>query len=112
MVKYIIYVTLFLLLSNVAFGQKASKITTIKLTKEEMKTKKLLSDIIKDIPADCEVKSYKYSIVIKGMEKTGSMNNGAIESWLRDGTAITFFVEQINSSCPSKHKAKYKIVVE
>lgn len=77
-----------------------------------MKEAKLLSDIIKDIPKDCEVKSYEYSVIVKGVEKTATMNSGAIESWVREGWEMTFFVENIRSGCPSKHKKKYKIVVQ
>ena len=109
MVKRGLYSLLAILSFSFLTAQKA---VTIKINKEEFKSMKFLGDVIKEIPSDCEIKSYQLSLVIKESEKSSTIKGNVIESWLRDGNKITFFVEKIESGCKSKHKPKYKIVVE
>lgn len=87
----------------------------INITRVELKKVYVLSDLIKDIPKDCKVKSYKLALVVKGVEKIMDVEGDILVSFLKTNAEIVqgkFFIEKIKSNCTSKHKQSYKIVVE
>lgn len=105
-------IRIFLFASVFCYAQKT---TEIKLKKEEFKKCYAINDLIVSIPKTCKVKSYVYSLVIKGVEKSQKISGDVIELWLRKDTILmkgVFFIEKIESECMGSHRQKYKIVVE
>lgn len=81
----------------------------------ELKKAYVLSDLIKDIPKDCKVKSYKLALVVMGVEKSMEVAGDVLASIVKHDSLLVkekFFIEKIKSNCTSKHKQSYKIVIE
>lgn len=106
------YIIIFLFASSILFAQKA---TVINITRADLKNVYALSDLIKDIPKDCKVKSYKLVLVVKGVEKSMDVVGDVLEPFVKTNSEFvkgSFFIEKIKSNCSNKHKANYKIVIE
>ncbi len=106
---------LLLLFISTGFAQKKGSHAEIKVKHESIKEAKLLSDAIKDIPSDCKVLSWEVFVVVKGSEKSVTLEGGLLPAWLKEGymgTGNKLFVERIRSECEKKHKSKYKIIIE
>ncbi len=106
------YLLIFLFASSFLFAQKA---TVINITRAELKKAYVLSDLIKDIPKDCKVQSYKLALVVKGVEKSMEVIGDVLEPLVKTNTEMVkerFFIEKIKSNCTSKHKQSYKIIIE
>ena len=112
MVNKVLYILIFIFAASFLEAQKA---TVINITKADFKNTNVLRDLIKDIPKDCIVKSYKLSVVIKGVEKTLDVTGDVISNVIKPEGEFyykSFFIEKITSTCSGKHKQSYKVVIE
>lgn len=89
----------------------------IKFPKAKLGEIKTLSDLISDIPKDCKVMSYIFSVKINSQLGEFSCQGGGISSELKvvisnKEKGEWFFIENIKSTCQKSHKSGYKITLE
>ena len=112
MMKKLIF-TFLIFLSLNAFSQGKGE---IKIAKNKLKDLNTIRDIVKDIPADCQINQFFLSINVGGQLVNFSFGGEAFSFEAK--TAINnsvkgqkFYIENINSSCPKSLKIEYKIIV-
>jgi hypothetical protein len=94
-------------------SERTPKPTIIKFKKEELAAIKTVKELIKDIPEHCEVLCVFISIK-KSDDKVFEFRNIGNEMVYADRLTQGKFIliETLATSCPTLHKANYKIVVE
>lgn len=91
----------------------------IHFKKEKIKNISELNEIISDIPKDCKVSTFIFSVSSGGSLKefVCSGGNGGIAQEVKNlisskANGEWFFVEKIKSDCEKSHKQNYKIILE
>lgn len=110
--KKIVVLLIMLVFSGGAIAQKTP---VIKIKRSDFEKAGRIQDVIKDIPSDCKVTSYVFSLVVAGSEKSMVVNNEAlmeIKGLVNPMSQKKLFFEDIKSNCRSKHKNKYTIILE
>lgn len=109
--KILVFFTLFLL-TAFSFAQKSE---VVKIKRKEIEKAGKLADILKDISTTCEIKSYIFSIVVDGSEKSLPIKGqelNEIRYILLDPYYKQFFIEKIQSTCKPRPKSRYKVIIE
>lgn len=111
--RKILFLFLLALIINVK-GQSGSDI--IKISKEQLIKCELITELIKDVPVDCKVTSYLFSI--KTNDKTFKIDCVGNELRLEIQDAFKkankgdkFSFNKLETACLEKHKKKYSFVI-
>ena len=102
----------FILLTTFMYSQKAE---VVKIKRKEIEKAGKLADILKDIPTNCEIKSYVFSIVFNGSESSLTIKGQELNEFryiLLNVNTKQFFIEKIQSNCKPRPKSRYKVIIE
>jgi hypothetical protein len=94
-------------------SERTAKPTIVKFSKEKLEAVKTVKELIKDIPEHCEVLCVFISIK-KPDDKVFEFRNIGNEMVYanRLTTGKFIMVESLATSCPTLHKANYKILID
>jgi len=110
---------LLLLIPVLGFSQK--KASPEKISKSKLTEAQLITDLVKDVPVDCKVTGYKFTIKTYNKvaeEKVYSINCVGNELRLEIESAFKkanigdkFSFDKMETACLDKHKKKYSFII-
>lgn len=92
---------------------RTPKPTVLSISRKKLADVKTLKDLVKEIPATCEIKCAFFSVKKADNKDFAFMNIGNEIVYADKFMAgVYILVDNIVSSCPGLHKANYKIMIE
>jgi hypothetical protein len=110
MVNKLIYSLVLIFISSFGFSQKPAD---FKISISEYQKAQNIKELIKDFPADCDIRSCLVTVTVNGVLVETSSKKGQI-NWNRQNAAAKdkVIIEDLQTTCKGKLKSKYKIIVE